>query len=162
ILSVEADAVARFADDAICSLVVASEAAVPLNSGTPTRFVVFRDAMGGSPVAVIVGKPDFATAVPVRLHSACLTGDVFGSRRCDCGDQLRLALTRLEDLGGGVILYLAQEGRGIGLANKMRAYRLQDGGLDTRDANTTLGFEDDERNYGIAALMLRALDFTRI
>jgi len=110
--------------------------------------------MGGSPVAIIVGKPDFSAAVPVRLHSACLTGDVFGSRRCDCGDQLRLALARLEALGGGVILYLAQEGRGLGLANKMRTYRLQDDGLDTFDANTTLGFDDDEREYGIAARML--------
>ena len=162
IVTIEADAVARFAGDAIRSLVVASEALVPLNSGTPTRFVVFRDAMGGSPVAVIVGKPDFATAVPVRLHSACLTGDVFGSRRCDCGDQLRLALARLEDLGGGVILYLAQEGRGLGLANKMRTYQLQDDGLDTFDANTTLGFDDDERDYGVAARMLQMLNCTRI
>jgi GTP cyclohydrolase II len=162
IVTVEADAVARFADDAIRSLVVASEASVPLTSGTPTRFVVFRDAMGGSPAAIIVGKPDFSNSVPVRLHSACLTGDVFGSRRCDCGDQLRLALARLEDLGGGVILYLAQEGRGLGLANKMRAYQLQDDGLDTIDANTTLGFDDDERDYGIAARMLRILNCTRI
>jgi GTP cyclohydrolase II len=162
LVTVEADTVARFADDAICSLIVASEAPVPLNSGTPTRFVVFRDAMGGSPVAIIVGKPDFANAVPVRLHSACLTGDVFGSRRCDCGDQLQLALTRLEHLGGGIILYLAQEGRGVGLANKMRAYQLQDDGLDTFDANTTLGFDDDERDYGIAARMLRMLNCTRI
>ena len=162
IVRVDADAVARFADDAIRSLIVASEASVPLNSGTPTRFVVFRDAMGGSPVAIIVGKPDFTNAVPVRLHSACLTGDVFGSRRCDCGDQLRLALAVLEDLGGGVILYLAQEGRGLGLANKMRTYQLQDDGLDTFDANTTLGFDDDERDYGIAARMLRILNCTRI
>ncbi len=162
IVRIEADAVARFADDAICSLIVASEASVPLNSDTPTRFVVFRDAMGGSPVAIIVGKPDFAGAVPVRLHSACLTGDVFGSRRCDCGDQLRLALTRLEGLGGGVILYLAQEGRGLGLANKMRTYQLQDDGLDTFDANTTLGFDDDERDYGVAARMLQMLNCTRI
>ena len=162
IIRVEADAVARFADDAIRSLMVASEASVPLNSDMPTRFVVFRDAMGGSPVAIIVGKPDFTGAVPVRLHSACLTGDVFGSRRCDCGDQLRLALTRLEGLGGGVILYLAQEGRGLGLANKMRTYQLQDDGLDTFDANTTLGFDDDERDYGVAARMLRMLNCTRI
>ena len=98
----------------------------------------------------------------MRLHSACLTGDVFGSRRCDCGDQLRLALARLEDLGGGVILYLAQEGRGLGLANKMRTYQLQDDGLDTFDANTTLGFDDDERDYGVAARMLRMLNCTRI
>jgi GTP cyclohydrolase II len=92
IVEVEADAVARFTDDAVCSLIVASEASVPLSSGIPTRFVVFRDAMGGSPIAIIVGNPDFTNAVPVRLHSACLTGDVFGSRRCDCGDQLQLAL----------------------------------------------------------------------
>ncbi len=162
IVRVEADAVARFADDAIRSLIMASEASVPLSSGTPTRFIVFRDAMGGSPVAIIVGKPDFTDAVPVRLHSACLTGDVFGSRRCDCGDQLRLAVARLEDLGGGVILYLAQEGRGLGLANKMRTYQLQDDGLDTFDANTTLGFDDDERDYGIAARMLRMLNCGRI
>jgi GTP cyclohydrolase II len=162
IVRIEAKAVAHFADDAICSLIVASEAPVPLTSGTPTRFVVFRDAMGGSPVAIIVGKPDFADSVPVRLHSACLTGDVFGSRRCDCGDQLQLALARLEDLGGGVILYLAQEGRGLGLANKMRTYQLQDDGLDTFEANTMLGFDDDEREYGIAARMLRMLNCTRI
>jgi GTP cyclohydrolase II len=161
IVRVEADSVARFADDAIRSLIVASEASLPLNSGTPTRFVVFR-AMGGSQVAIIVGKPDFTNAVPVRLHSACLTGDVFGSRRCDCGDQLRLAVTLLEDIGGGVILYLAQEGRGLGLTNKMRTYQLQDDGLDTFDANTTLGFDDDERDYGIAAHMLRMLNCTRI
>jgi GTP cyclohydrolase II len=162
IVRVEAEAVACFTDDAIRSLVVASEASVPLNSGTPTRFVVFRDAIGGSQVAIIVGNPDFANAVPVRLHSACLTGDVFGSRRCDCGDQLRLALTMLEGLGGGVILYLAQEGRGLGLANKMRTYQLQDNGLDTFDANTALGFDDDERDYGIAARMLRMLNCTRV
>jgi GTP cyclohydrolase II len=160
IVRVEADSVA--ADDAIRSLIVASEASMPLNSGTPSRFVVFRDTMGGSQVAIIVGKPDFTNAVPVRLHSACLTGDVFGSRRCDCGDQLRLALALLEDLGGGVILDLAQEGRGLGLTNKMRTYQLQDNGLDTFDANTTLGFDDDERDYGIAARMLRMLNCARI
>jgi GTP cyclohydrolase II len=100
--------------------------------------------------------------VPVRLHSACLTGDVFGSRRCDCGDQLQLALARIESLGGGVILYLAQEGRGVGLANKMRTYKLQDAGLDTVDANTTLGFDDDERDYGVAVRMLQLLGATRV
>lgn len=162
IVTVEAEAVARFGDDAVRSLAIASEASVPLNSGTRTRFVVFRDAMGGSSVAIIVGKPDLTNPVPVRLHSACLTGDVFGSRRCDCGDQLKLALARLEDLGGGIILYLAQEGRGLGLANKMRTYQMQDDGLDTVDANTTLGFDDDERDYGIAARMLQILNCTRV
>jgi GTP cyclohydrolase II len=162
IIVVETDAVARFRDDTIQSLTIASEASVPLNSGASTRFVVFRDAMGGSSVAIIVGKPDFTQPVPVRLHSACLTGDVFGSRRCDCGDQLKLALARLDDVGGGVILYLAQEGRGLGLANKMRTYQMQEDGLDTVDANTTLGFDDDERDYGIAARMLQMLDCTRV
>ncbi len=162
IVTVEADTVNRFAAEATNAFALASEATMPLASGTAARFVVFRDALGVDQVAIVVGKPDFTQPVPVRLHSACLTGDVFGSRRCDCGDQLRLALARLESLGGGVILYMAQEGRGIGLANKMRAYRLQDGGLDTRDANTTLGFEDDERDYGVAALMLQTLNCTRI
>jgi GTP cyclohydrolase II len=162
IITVEAAGVARFANDAIHSLTIASEASVPLNSGTRTRFVVFHDAIGDSSVAIIVGKPDLTKPVPVRLHSACLTGDVFGSRRCDCGDQLRLALACVEELGGGIILYLAQEGRGLGLANKMRTYQLQDHGFDTVDANTTLGFDDDERDYGIAARMLQMLNCTRI
>lgn len=162
IITVDAEAVARFADEAIRSLTLTSEASVPLDSGMQARFVVFRDAIGGNSTAIIVGKPDFSNAVPVRLHSACLTGDVFGSRRCDCGDQLQLAIRRLEDLGGGVVLYLAQEGRGVGLANKMRTYQLQDEGLDTVDANTTLGFDDDERDYGIAARMLQMLNCTRV
>ena len=162
IITIDAEAVERFAGEAIRSLTLASEASVPLDSGTQARFVVFRDAIGGTSTAIIVGKPDLSNAVPVRLHSACLTGDVFGSRRCDCGDQLQLAMRRLEDLGGGVMLYLAQEGRGVGLANKMRTYQLQDDGLDTVDANTTLGFDDDERDYGIAARMLQMLNCTRV
>ena len=159
---VGADAVMNFRRDDVHSLEIASEAKVPLQGGLSTRFVVFRDAVGGGSVAVIVGEPDFSKPVPVRLHSACLTGDVFGSSRCDCGDQLRLATKRLNEEGGGVILYLEQEGRGLGLANKMRAYALQDDGLDTVDANTTLGFDDDERDYGIAARMLQKLGCTRV
>jgi GTP cyclohydrolase II len=162
IITVDAKAVARFRSEAVRSLAIAGEAHVPLSSGVRARFVVFRDAFGDDPVAVIVGTPDLSKPVPVRIHSACLTGDVFGSRRCDCGDQLRLALARLEEAGGGVILYLAQEGRGVGLANKMRTYKLQDAGLDTVDANTTLGFDDDERDYGIAVRMLQMLGATRV
>jgi GTP cyclohydrolase II len=162
IITVDAEAVERFADEAIRSLTLASEAPVPLDSGAQARFVIFRDVIGGTSTAIIVGKPDFSNPVPVRLHSACLTGDVFGSRRCDCGDQLQLAMRRLDDLGGGVVLYLAQEGRGVGLANKMRTYQMQDNGLDTVDANTTLGFDDDERDYGIAARMLQMLNCTRV
>ena len=159
---VASDAVMKFRRDDVHSIEIAGEAKVPLQGGLSTRFVVFRDAVGGGSAAVIVGEPDFSKPVPVRLHSACLTGDVFGSSRCDCGDQLRMALKRLNEEGGGVILYLEQEGRGLGLANKMRAYALQDVGLDTVDANTTLGFDDDERDYGIAAQMLQKLGCTRI
>jgi GTP cyclohydrolase II len=162
LVTVAADAVAQFRRTAIASLAVVAEAAIPLNGRIPARFVIFRDAVGGTQIAVIVGKPDLAQPVLVRLHSACLTGDVFGSRRCDCGDQLRLALPQLEQHGGGIILYLEQEGRGLGLANKIRAYQLQEAGLDTVDANTVLGFDDDERDYGIAVRMLQLLGCTRV
>lgn len=162
LMTVTAEAVVQFRRDAIDSLAVAAEADVPFSGGVSARFVIFRDAIGGSSVAVIVGTPDLREPVPLRLHSACLTGDVFGSRRCDCGDQLRLALRRLEEQGGGVILYLEQEGRGLGLANKMRAYQLQDAGLDTIDANSALGFDDDERNYGVAVRMLQILGVKRV
>jgi GTP cyclohydrolase II len=162
LVTVDADAVARFRQASIESLSVAAEAAIPLNGDISARFVIFRDRIGGTPTAIVVGRPNFAEPVPVRMHSACLTGDVFGSRRCDCGDQLKIALNRLAAMGGGIILYLAQEGRGLGLPNKMRAYRLQDNGLDTVDANTTLGFDDDERDYGVAGRMLEILGCTRV
>jgi GTP cyclohydrolase II len=157
IVQVNARAVGKFRTSVIRSLKIAARADVPLQGSPAAQFVVFSDALGGHPTAIIIGKPDFSHPVPVRLHSACLTGDVFGSRRCDCGDQLRLALANLEEAGGGIVLYLAQEGRGLGLVNKMRAYTLQDAGLDTVDANTTLGFDDDERDYDIAARMLEML-----
>jgi GTP cyclohydrolase II len=162
LVTVAADTVAQFRRTAIESLAVVAEAAIPLNGGIAARFVIFRDAVGGTPIAVIVGKPDLAQPVLVRLHSACLTGDVFGSRRCDCGDQLRLALPQLAHHGGGIILYLEQEGRGLGLANKIRAYQLQEAGLDTVDANTVLGFDDDERDYGVAVRMLQLLGCARV
>jgi GTP cyclohydrolase II len=159
---VDSGAIAGFRAAIIESLKIAGEAQVPLHKGVKARFVVFNDEVGTEGVAVVIMQPDLAKPVPVRMHSACLTGDVFGSRRCDCGDQLRLALDQIAAMGGGIILYLDQEGRGLGLANKVRAYRLQDGGLDTVDANTTLGFDDDEREYGVAARMLRMLGCMRI
>src|SRR5436190_10612442 len=162
LVSIVAAAVSRFRQTAIESLAIASEASIPLSGGFLARFVVFRDGLGGTPVAIVVGKPDFAQPVAVRLHSACLTGDVFGSRRCDCGDQLRLALAQFGQHGGGIILYLEQEGRGLGLANKIRTYQLQDSGLDTVDANMVLGFDDDERDYAVAVRMLQALGCTRL
>lgn len=162
LVAVDAEAVTDFRTAVVRSLTIAGEAQIPLQNGVATRFVVFNDAIGAEAVAVVIKDIDTSKPVPVRLHSACLTGDVFGSRRCDCGDQLRLALARIAQMGGGVILYLDQEGRGLGLANKVRAYRLQDGGLDTVDANTALGFDDDEREYGVAARMLEMLGVTRI
>jgi GTP cyclohydrolase II len=162
LIRVTAGAISQYRHNAAASLAIVADAYVPLEGAIATRFVVFHDGMGSSWVAVVVGRPDFSQPLPVRLHSACLTGDVFGSRRCDCGDQLRLALRRLDEEGGGIILYLEQEGRGLGLANKIRAYRLQDSGLDTLDANHTLGFDDDERDYGIAARMLEMLGCKRV
>jgi GTP cyclohydrolase II len=161
-ITVHAEAMERFGADIVDTLEIVSEARIPLEDGVTARFCVFRDAVGSSPVAIILGEPDFSQPVAVRVHSACLTGDVFGSRRCDCGAQLKLAIAQLSESGGGVVLYLEQEGRGLGLANKMRAYELQDGGLDTMDANMMLGFDDDERDYGVAARMLRMIGARRV
>ncbi len=112
--------------------------------------------------AVEVGRPDRTVPVLTRLHSACFTGDVLGSLKCDCGPQLHAALAQMAAAGGGVLLYLNQEGRGIGLANKLRAYALQDQGFDTVDANHRLGFEDDERDFTVGAAMLRDMGISAV
>ncbi len=145
------------------TLAIVSRARVPLQVAAQAEFVVFRGGDGlRDQVAIIVGSPDPAAAVPVRLHSACLTGDLFGSLRCDCGDQLRGTVADMAANGGGVLLYLDQEGRGTGIASKMRAYALQDTGLDTVEADAALGYGLDERRYDIAARMLALLGFHRI
>jgi len=162
LIKVRADAMTQFRGRLLETLAIVSEARIPLPDGVAARFCVFRDAVGGSPVAIILGEPDLSAPVNVRVHSACLTGDVFGSRRCDCGAQLKLAVAQLSESGGGIVLYLEQEGRGLGLANKMRAYTFQDDGLDTVDANMMLGFDDDERHYGVAARMLKMIGVTRV
>ncbi len=155
-------AIAGFRAEVARTLRPVSAGRVPMDAGPDTRLQVFRDALGGTAVAVLVGRPDPARPLPIRIHSSCLTGDVFGSRRCDCGAQLALGLQRVRDLGGGAVLYLDQEGRGIGLAAKMRAYDLQDAGLDTVDANRMLGFHEDERDYTAAGVMLSALGWRRV
>jgi GTP cyclohydrolase II len=140
-----------------------SESRVPLTGAEDSTITLFRDEYGaGEHVAVIIGQPKLDSAVPVRLHSACLTGDVLGSLRCDCGEQLQTAVQRIAALGGGVLLYLDQEGRGIGLANKLRAYSMQDLGLDTLDADRHLGFSADERSYEVAAGLLTELQIESV
>jgi GTP cyclohydrolase II len=151
------------APEAPYDLEIVSEALVPMASGITGRFMVFRGGPASrDQVAVVVGDPDPSKPVLVRAHSACLTGDLFGSLRCDCGDQLDNALNRLADEGGGVLLYLDQEGRGIGIGNKMRAYALQDDGFDTIDADAVLGFSADERRYEYAASILHKLGYRKI
>jgi GTP cyclohydrolase II len=157
---ISADAAALLAWRRAPRLAIVSRARLPLAGAEAGEVVAFRPSDGGPEhLALRLGTPG---EVPlVRLHSACLTGDVLGSLKCDCGPQLRAAVQRI-GAEGGILLYLQQEGRGIGLLNKLRAYQLQDQGFDTVDANLRLGFLEDERDFDLAAAMLRLLGISRI
>ena len=152
-----------FEETAALQLRKVAAARVPLQAAENTTFYAFRPKDGGiEHLAIVVGEPNRRAAVLARLHSECFTGDLLGSLKCDCGEQLRGALKALAEEGGGVLLYLAQEGRGIGLINKLRAYKLQEQGFDTIDANERLGFDADERVFQPAAEMLKQLGFRKI
>ena len=160
---VDAAHVLDYEESAARNLHQVAQARVPLEGAENARILAWRPSDGGKEhLAIVVGEIDPIEPVLIRLHSECFTGDLLGSLRCDCGVQLRSAITEIAKRGSGILLYLAQEGRGIGLVNKLRAYELQDDGFDTIDANEQLGFDADERIYAPAATILARMGIKRV
>ncbi len=163
ILMLDAGDIFQYERTASRSLQIVSEARIPLADAENTRVFALRPQDGGiEHLAIVIGEPDPDGPVLTRIHSECFTGDLLASLRCDCGDQLRGAIAEIAATGSGVLLYLAQEGRGIGLVNKLRAYTLQDQGFDTIDANEQLGFDADERVFLPAAKILQILGYHQV
>lgn len=163
LLIVECDDITSYRGREARAMVMVGDAELPLAGAENARVVAFRPPDGSTEhLAILIGNPDPNEPVLVRVHSQCFTGDLLGSLRCDCRDQLHGAIDEIQKAGSGLLLYLAQEGRGIGLVNKLRAYKLQDQGHDTFDANEQLGFEADERIFLPAAEMLRQLGYAKI
>jgi GTP cyclohydrolase II len=163
LITVPVEDIIAYADSEVVGLRQIVSADVPLSDAPDSRVVAFRsDGSAIEHLAIVVGRPETKEAPLVRIHSECFTGDLLGSMRCDCGEQLRGAIRRMTADGAGILLYLAQEGRGIGLVNKLRAYGLQDRGLDTMDANRVLGWDADERNFLVGATMLRLMGINRV
>jgi len=160
-LRVSASDVAAYWAAPPLDIVPLTQAALPMQGVENAKIICFRTRWGTSThLALIIGEPGDNPLT--RIHSSCITGDILGSLRCDCGDQLSMAIQQISEAGSGILLYLHQEGRGIGIANKLRAYQLQERGVDTYEANLMLGFEEDERDFTIAAAILKKLGIAAI
>ncbi len=163
VLSLDAEWIAKYREREASGLRLVARTVVPLEGVDHAEFVIFRGGDGfRDHVAIVISQPSPDEPVLTRIHSACLTGDLFGSLKCDCGDQLRGTVQRMSEMGGGIVLYLDQEGRGNGIANKIRAYGLQAEGFDTYEADELLGFGLDQRRFDFAAEMLKQLGFSSV
>ena len=161
--NITAEQLAAYAEDTSVNVRETARANLPIDVAEQTQIITYRgDGNTSEHLALLIGSPQKQTVPLVRVHSSCTTGDLLGSLRCDCGNQLHAALEQMAEAEHGVLIYLHQEGRGIGITNKIRAYALQEEGLDTYDANTALGYDEDERDFALAAAILKELNIPSI